>query len=191
MAPVSIDVNIDIHLIPGVVVECVEAVVIGGGQSGLAAAHGLVRAGLKPVVPEAPERVGGSWPHCCDSRPLFSAAQLRALPGSGSAGIRLRPPRRSWMTAATAPSSPPAPPIGGRCSLAAPTTSVTWVDGTAKRLDALILATGCRRHWPCLAGLDGALPVLEHAARGRSGCRRGGIPTGRPPGPQLPPALLF
>ncbi|MFE5627531.1 NAD(P)-binding protein [Streptomyces virginiae] len=40
--------------------EHVEAVVIGGGQSGLATAHALVGAGLKPVVLEASDRAAGS-----------------------------------------------------------------------------------------------------------------------------------
>ncbi|MFD8883761.1 NAD(P)-binding protein [Streptomyces erythrochromogenes] len=39
-----------------------EAVAIGGGQSGAAAAHALVRAGLKPVALEASDPGGGRRP---------------------------------------------------------------------------------------------------------------------------------
>ncbi|MFD7561441.1 NAD(P)-binding protein, partial [Streptomyces sp. NPDC059835] len=61
--------------------EQVEAVVIGGGQSGPASAHALVRAGLKPVVLEASDRAAGSWPRYYDSLTLFSPARFSALPG--------------------------------------------------------------------------------------------------------------
>jgi putative flavoprotein involved in K+ transport len=52
MASVLIDVNIDIHRIQGLVMEYVDVAVIGGGQSGPAAAHALLRRGLQPVVLE-------------------------------------------------------------------------------------------------------------------------------------------
>ncbi|MFJ5780330.1 flavin-containing monooxygenase [Streptomyces sp. NPDC093094] len=65
----------------GVVTEHVETVVIGGGQSGPAAAHTLVRAGAEPVVLEASDRAAGSWPRYYDSLTLFSPARFSALPG--------------------------------------------------------------------------------------------------------------
>jgi putative flavoprotein involved in K+ transport len=40
----------------------IDAVVIGAGQSGLAAAHALHHAGLAPVVLEAGDEPVGSWP---------------------------------------------------------------------------------------------------------------------------------
>ncbi|WP_322973772.1 FAD-dependent oxidoreductase [Actinacidiphila oryziradicis] len=42
--------------------EQVDVAVIGGGQSGLAAAHALLRHGLTPVVLKASARPAGSWP---------------------------------------------------------------------------------------------------------------------------------
>lgn len=99
MTPVSIDVNIDIHLINGVVVEHVEAVVVGGGQSGLATAHALVRVGLKPVVLEASDRAAGSWPHYYDSLTLFSPARFSALPGIPFGGDLDRLPHRDEVVA--------------------------------------------------------------------------------------------
>ncbi|MFJ8902430.1 FAD-dependent oxidoreductase [Streptomyces sp. NPDC102370] len=60
--------------------EHIEITVIGNGQSGLAAAHALLRRGLRPVVPEASGRAAGSWPHCYDSLTLFSPARYSSLP---------------------------------------------------------------------------------------------------------------
>ncbi|MFJ5728938.1 flavin-containing monooxygenase [Streptomyces paradoxus] len=60
--------------------EHVEAVVIGGGQSGLAATHGLLRQGVTPVVLEASDRAAGSWPRYYESLTLFSPARYSSLP---------------------------------------------------------------------------------------------------------------
>ncbi len=79
--------------------EHVEAVVIGGGQSGLAPADALVRAGLKPVVPEASDRATGSWPHYYDSLTLFSPARFSALPGVPFGGDPDRYPHRDEVVA--------------------------------------------------------------------------------------------
>ncbi|WP_374777413.1 NAD(P)-binding protein [Streptomyces sp. NBC_01310] len=79
--------------------EHVEAVVIGGGQSGPAAAHALVRAGLKPVVLEASARAAGSWPRYYDSLTLFSPARFSALPGMPFGGDRDRYPHRDEVVA--------------------------------------------------------------------------------------------
>ncbi|WP_420078660.1 flavin-containing monooxygenase [Streptomyces sp. JL4002] len=74
--------------------EHVEAVVIGGGQAGLAAAHALAAAGLKPVVLEASGWAVGSWPHYYDSLTLFSPARLSSLPGLPFGGDPDRYPHR-------------------------------------------------------------------------------------------------
>ncbi|WP_327388031.1 flavin-containing monooxygenase [Streptomyces sp. NBC_01207] len=79
--------------------EQVEAVVIGGGQSGLAAAHALVRAGLKPVVLEASGRAAGSWPRYYDSLTPFSPARFSALPGIPFGGDPDRYPHRDEVVA--------------------------------------------------------------------------------------------
>ncbi|MFJ1567883.1 flavin-containing monooxygenase [Streptomyces erythrochromogenes] len=79
--------------------EHVEAVVIGGGQSGLAAAHALVGAGLKPVVLEAADRAAGSWPRYYDSLTLFSPARFSALPGMPFGGDPDRYPHRDEVVA--------------------------------------------------------------------------------------------
>jgi putative flavoprotein involved in K+ transport len=62
-------------------VEHIDVAVIGGGQSGLAAAHTLLRHGVRPVVLEASEQAAGSWPRYYDSLTLFSPARYSSLPG--------------------------------------------------------------------------------------------------------------
>ncbi|GHH43679.1 hypothetical protein GCM10017774_41630 [Lentzea cavernae] len=57
------------------------AIVIGGGQSGLAAAHALITRSLHPLVLEAGDDPVGSWPYYYDSLTLFSPARYSALPG--------------------------------------------------------------------------------------------------------------
>jgi len=56
-------------------------VVVGAGQSGLAAARAVRDAGLRPLVLEASGSPAGSWPAYYDSLALFSPARYSALPG--------------------------------------------------------------------------------------------------------------
>jgi putative flavoprotein involved in K+ transport len=57
-------------------------VIVGGGQSGLAAARSVQRAGLRPLVLEASTRAAGSWPEYYDSLAAFSPARHSAMPGA-------------------------------------------------------------------------------------------------------------
>lgn len=75
-------------------VDDVDAVVIGGGQSGLAAAWALRRVGVRPVLLEAGDRPVGSWPHYYNSLTLFSPARYSALPGLPFPGDPDRYPHR-------------------------------------------------------------------------------------------------
>lgn len=68
--------------------------VIGGGQSGLAAAHTARAAGREPVVLEAGPEPVGSWPAYYDSLRLFSPARYSALPGTPLPGDPDRYPTR-------------------------------------------------------------------------------------------------
>ncbi|MEV4216779.1 NAD(P)-binding domain-containing protein [Nonomuraea sp. NPDC049725] len=58
-----------------------DTIVIGGGQSGLAAARALRLRGRTPVILEAGPEPAGSWPHYYDSLTLFSPARYSAMPG--------------------------------------------------------------------------------------------------------------
>ena len=58
-----------------------DAVVIGGGQSGLAIAWHLKRQGLRFVVLEAGSELGHTWRDRWDSLKLFTPAQYDGLPG--------------------------------------------------------------------------------------------------------------
>jgi putative flavoprotein involved in K+ transport len=69
-------------------------VVIGAGQSGLAAAWALGRLGQPVVVLEARDRPAGSWPRYYDSLRLFSPAAFSSMPGLPFAGDPDRYPAR-------------------------------------------------------------------------------------------------
>lgn len=71
-----------------------DAVVIGGGQSGLAAGHHLTATGLNTAILEASEETAGSWPRYYDSLTLFSPARYSALPGRAFPGDPDRYPHR-------------------------------------------------------------------------------------------------
>ncbi|MEU9033379.1 ArsO family NAD(P)H-dependent flavin-containing monooxygenase [Streptomyces sp. NPDC048352] len=58
-----------------------DVVVIGGGQSGLAAGYHLRRLGIEHVVLDAQTAPGGAWQHTWESLRLFSPAAYSSLPG--------------------------------------------------------------------------------------------------------------
>lgn len=58
-----------------------QVVVIGGGQSGLAAGYHLRRLGIDFVILDAQAAAGGAWQHTWDSLHLFSPAAFSSLPG--------------------------------------------------------------------------------------------------------------
>jgi len=58
-----------------------DVVVVGAGQSGLAATRALQARDIGPVVLEAGPDPAGSWPHYYDSLTLFSPVSYSSLPG--------------------------------------------------------------------------------------------------------------
>ena len=74
-----------------------DIVIIGGGQSGLAAAYAARRAGLSFVVLEAADEAAGSWPRYYDSLTLFSPARYSELPGRPFGGDPDRYPSRDEL----------------------------------------------------------------------------------------------
>jgi putative flavoprotein involved in K+ transport len=63
-------------------VEKLQAVIVGGGQAGLATAYELARRRVGFAVLEAEGRIGDQWRHRWDSLRLFTPARHDALPGS-------------------------------------------------------------------------------------------------------------
>ena len=74
-------------------------VIIGAGQSGLAAAKAAETAGLEAVVLEASESPAGSWPSYYDSLTLFSPARYSGFPGTPFPGDPDRYPTRDEVVA--------------------------------------------------------------------------------------------
>jgi len=60
---------------------CYDTIVVGGGQSGLAAGHYLKRAGRTFLIIDAEMRPGDTWRRRWDTLTLFSPAQYDGLPG--------------------------------------------------------------------------------------------------------------
>ncbi|MEU9632696.1 NAD(P)/FAD-dependent oxidoreductase [Streptomyces luteogriseus] len=122
--------------------EHIDVAVIGGGQSGLATAHALLRRGLRPVVLEASGLAAGSWPRYYDSLALFSPARYSSLPGMPfPGGDRDRYPHRDEV--------------------------VAYLTAYAGRLDAEI-RTGCRV--AAVDRMDGVF-VVEPEGGGRLSAR--------------------
>src|SRR5215211_748541 len=69
-------------------------VVVGAGQSGLAAAHALEKLSVPVVVLEAGHRPAGSWPRYYESLRLFSPAAFSSMPGMPFPGHLERYPAR-------------------------------------------------------------------------------------------------
>ncbi|GAB2953321.1 flavin-containing monooxygenase [Nonomuraea fastidiosa] len=154
--------------------------IVGAGQSGLAAAHAALEQGLRPVLLEASDRPAGSWPRYYDSLTLFSPARYSSLPGMPFGGDPERYPHRDEVVAyleryATALVERGAElRTGSRVSAVKPSAGgflVRLADGQEWTAPAVIAASGSfgRPHRPGLPGLDTFTggPVL-HAADYRS-----------------------
>jgi putative flavoprotein involved in K+ transport len=56
-------------------------IVVGGGQSGLAAGWALRELGMRALILEASDRTVGSWPRYYDSLRMFSPVEFSSMPG--------------------------------------------------------------------------------------------------------------
>jgi putative flavoprotein involved in K+ transport len=152
-----------------------DAIVVGGGQSGLAAARSLLARGLQPVVLEAGPEPVGSWPRYYDSLILFSPARYSALPGLPFPGDPERYPHRDEVVdylrryAATLEADIrtgervlEVHPDGGGFAVQTPTARLT--------APLLIAATGGfgTPHRPTPPGLDTFAGEVLHSAEYRS-----------------------
>ncbi|MFD5895909.1 flavin-containing monooxygenase [Streptomyces sp. NPDC060366] len=156
--------------------ERLDVAVIGGGQSGLAAAHALRGQGLKPVVLEASDQAAGSWPHYYDSLTLFSPARYSSLPGLPFGGDPDRYPHRDEVVTyllryadrldagiRTGHRVREVRPDGDRFTL-------TMADGSEVGARAVVAATGGfgRPKRPELPGLDSFTGDVLHVTDYRS-----------------------
>lgn len=77
--------------------ERFDTVVIGAGQSGLAAGYLLKRAGRRFVILDSHQRVGDAWRNRWDSLTLFSPGQYNQLPGMPFPGMPQHFPGKDVM----------------------------------------------------------------------------------------------
>ena len=73
-------------------------IVVGGGQSGLAAARALRELQMPTVILEASDRPTGSWPRYYDSLRVFSPAGYSSMPGMPFPGAPDHYPGRDEVT---------------------------------------------------------------------------------------------
>ena len=152
-----------------------DALVVGGGQAGLAAGYHLRRAGLRFAILEAADRPRGSWPGYYDSLRLFSPARYAALPGLAFPGDPDRYPARDEVVdylrdyaAHFALSIVAGRPVT-RVERAGGLFVAHTAAGEAYRSRAVIAATGSfrRPHRPTFPGLDLYRGQQLHAANYR------------------------
>ncbi|MEV0430928.1 NAD(P)/FAD-dependent oxidoreductase [Micromonospora sp. NPDC050495] len=149
----------------------IDIVVVGGGQSGLAAAGALRRAGRRPVILEAGEEPVGSWPRYYDSLTLFSPARYSSLPGLPFEGDPDRYPYRDEVVdylrryAATLDADIRTGQRVVEVTADGPRFGVHLADGDVLAARSVVAATGGfgRPHRPSIPGLDRYTGTLLHA----------------------------
>jgi putative flavoprotein involved in K+ transport len=150
----------------------IDAVVIGAGQSGLAAAHAFRHAGLSPVVLEAGDEPVGSWPSYYDSLTLFSPARYSALPGMTFSGDPDHYPHRDEVVdylrryAKNLDVDIRTGHHVSRLRRDADRFVIDLADGTSITAPIVIAASGAfgQPHRPALPGLDTFTGTVPHSA---------------------------
>ncbi len=114
-----------------------DAIVVGGGQAGLAASHHLTRRGVEHVILDAGQRAGDAWRRRWDTLRLFTPASIDGLPGMPYPGDPAGMPTKDEMAdyLATYAERERAPiRLGVR------------VDALDRDGDAFVVSAGTRRH---------------------------------------------
>lgn len=150
--------------------------VIGAGQAGLATAWAANRRGLRPLVLEAADQPGGSWPHYYDSLTLFSPARFSSLPGYALPGDPERYPFRDEVVdylrgyASRLDADLRYGQRVERVERDGHGFTLTTADGSGVRSAVVVSATGgfTRPHRPRLPGLEEFTETVLHAAEYRS-----------------------
>lgn len=154
--------------------------IIGAGQSGLAAAHTALQVGLRPLILEGSGRATGSWPHYYDSLTLFSPARYSALPGMAFPGDPDRYPHRDEVISYLESYAADLIRRGAEIRTGNPVVKVNsadgvgfvvhQVDGQVLTTPRLIAATGsfAHPHRPVLAGQETFTGQILHAAAYRN-----------------------
>ncbi|UBU14014.1 flavin-containing monooxygenase [Nonomuraea gerenzanensis] len=150
-----------------------DTIVIGAGQSGLAAARALLQRGLTPVILEAGDEPTGSWASYYDSLTLFSPAAYSALSGQAFPGDPGHYPTRDEVVAYLrryADSLGVEIRTGTRVSAVEPDGAggflVHPASGDTLRTRGVVAATGSfgNPYTPALPGQDGFTGQALHVA---------------------------
>jgi putative flavoprotein involved in K+ transport len=116
--------------------EQFEAVVIGGGQAGLAVGYHLARQGRRFVILDASQRIGDAWRERWDSLRLFTPARYDGLPGWSF-------PTPAWSFPTKDEMADYLEAYAARFDL--PVRTGVHVDSLSKQGDRFVVAAGDRR----------------------------------------------
>lgn len=148
-------------------------IVIGAGQSGLAAAKAVRSRGLSPVILEASDHRSGSWSSYYDSLHLFSPARFSAMPGLPFPGDPDRYPHRDEVVAYLESYADRLSDVeirtGTRVTQVTsdgPAFTVHTEGGEQLAASGVVVASGSfgNPHRPVLAGAEGFGGVITHVA---------------------------
>jgi putative flavoprotein involved in K+ transport len=151
-------------------------IVVGGGQSGLAAGRALRQLRMRTLILEAAHRAVGSWPRYYDSLRLFSPAEYSSMPGLPFRAAAGRYPDRDevagYLEAYAAGLG-----VEIQTNTRVETIKqdgrqfvVSTADGRSLRASGIVAATGSFDHpyRPTLAGERGFTGKLLHVAEYRN-----------------------